>query len=124
MISVRGRVVSGSGLGAFYVELYRSLFIKYLEIDPFPGTLNIEVLDYPILEKALALLDPIIIPPPREGYGNVLVYRALLERIPVYIVRPEKTQHPPRIVEVVSERYLRKTLNLRDGDIVVLTLAV
>lgn len=124
MVAITGRVVSGLGEGALYVELYRSFFIKYLQIDPFPGTLNIEVEDPGYLNAVLSLVNPVKIPPPKPGLGGVSAYKALLRGLVVYIVRPEKTSHNARIVEVVSDRYLRGYLKLKDGDAVVLQLMV
>jgi len=122
MIAITGRVVSGLGEGALYVDLYRVFFIKYLGIDPFPGTLNIEV-DNPVyVSEVLGMVNPVRIPPPRPGLGDVLAYPALIHNFRVYVVRPEKTNHPPRIVEIVSERYLRGYLRLKDGDPVTVVL--
>lgn len=116
--ALKGKVVSGRGEGASYVELYRENFIRYLGLDPFPGTLNLEVEDRASLERALSMAKPIVVPPPRPGLGTVLAYKAFLKQLRVFVVRPEKTSHPPNVVELLSERYLRRFLGLRDGDVV------
>jgi len=117
-----GRVVSGLGEGAKYVVLYRDQFRKFLGIDPYPGTLNIELIgDKPVnlpLEKA------VVIPPPRMGYGEVYAFRALLMGLEVYVVKPAITRHSSHVVEVVSPYFLRSRLGLRDGSIVELYIMV
>lgn len=114
-VVLRGRVVSGFGEGAKYVELYKGRFREYLGIDPYPGTLNVE-----LIERApqLPLNKAIVIPPPHPGFVEVYAYRALLGGLEVYVVKPAKTRHPPSIVEVVSSYYLREKLKLRDGSLV------
>jgi len=112
---LRGRVISGLGEGAKYVELYRERFREYLGIDPYPGTLNVELIgSAPQLPRDKA----IVIPPPHPGFGEVYTYRALLGGLEVYVVKPAKTRHPPSIVEVVSSYCLREKLKLRDGSLI------
>ncbi len=119
-IRLRGRVVSGLGEGAKYVNIYRRVFLEYLGIDPYPGTLNIDIGSDAsnIIPREKAM----ILPPPTNGYGDVLVYRGVLNDVQVYVIKPVLTRHSWRILEVVSEKYLRKKLGLRDGDEVVLMI--
>jgi len=114
-IVLRGKVVSGLGEGAKYVELYRERFREYLGIDPYPGTLNVELIGS---SPQLPLNKAIVIPPPRPGFGEVYAYRALLSGLEVYVVKPARTRHPPSTVEVVSSYCLREKLKLRDGSLV------
>ena len=121
-IRLRGRVVSGLGEGARYVELYRRVFNDHLGIDPYPGTLNIDVgFDASTKiphDKALVL------PPPFPGLGKVLVYPGYLEYVKVFIIKPVVTKHSWRILEVISNIYLRGELDLKDGDEVELVIMV
>ncbi len=47
MISFEGRVVSGMGEGAYYMSLagYRKQFYEKLGYEPYPGTLNVKLVD-------------------------------------------------------------------------------
>ncbi|MET1160194.1 MAG: DUF120 domain-containing protein [Thermoprotei archaeon] len=121
-ITIYGIVVKGFGEGSYYVRLYSGLFQKYLGITPYPGTLNIYV--NTDLSRILPLDKALVIPPPRNDLGEVYVFKALLNNYPVYVIRPSKTRHDWRIVEVVSDRYLRDLLGLRDGDRVKLTILI
>jgi len=115
-IRLRGRVVSGLGEGAKYVLLYREAFIRYLGINPYPGTLNIDVGHD--ASEALAKAKSIAIPPPSPGYGEVHAYRAFFNGLQVYVIKPVITRHSRNIIEVVSSLNLRRKLGLRDGSLV------
>lgn len=115
-IKLKGKIVSGLGVGAKYVQLYRGVFNKYLGIDPYPGTLNIDIgQDFFIYTKKLKAK---IIPPPRKGLGCVLAYPGILMGIKIYVIKPCITNHGWNILEIISDKNLRKTLNLKDNDIV------
>ena len=113
-IRIRGKVVSGLGDGKKYVELYREVFNKYLGINPFPGTLNVDV-GYDVSEL-LAKTTSKLIPPPKPEYGAVIVFKGYIKNIEVYLVKPCITRHGWNILEIISEKNLRKELNLKDGD--------
>lgn len=118
-----GRVVSGFGEGGKYVEIYMDVIEKVLGIKPYPGTLNVEILiGNP--EILYGKLKPVIISPPGPGYGEVYAYKARLNGIVVFLVRPAKTRHDIKIVEVISDKYIRGLLNLRDGDQVIIEVDV
>ncbi len=121
--TVKGKIVSGLGEGAKYIKLYREQIRKTLGIDPYPGTLNIDVEQD--MSKVLPLDKAIIIPPPRAGYGIVYAFKALLAKTEeVYVLKPAITTHSWRILEVISSYNLRRKLGLRDGVIVELTIMV
>lgn len=119
-VILRGIVLSGTGEGARYVELYRDLLAQALGLNPYPGTLNIS------LEKCFyELVDMnrlITIQPPRPGLREVLVCRGYFVDVPVLVLKPLATKHGCNVVEVVSHVNLRRELGIRDGDVVELTL--
>jgi len=117
---LRGVVFSGSGEGAAYVELYRDQIALVLGSAPHPGTLNVALdacfQDFVEVEKLVT------INPPKQGLGAVLACRGLLMGIPVLVIKPTITRHGCNVVEVVSAVNLRKHFELRDGDVVEITL--
>ena len=119
-IRLRGKVVSGLGVGRKYVELYRQMINKYLGIDPFPGTLNIDV-GHDVSE-VLAKTTSKLIPPPFPGYGAVIAYKGYIKDIEVYVIKPCITSHGWNILEIISEKNLRKQLKLKDGDELEITI--
>ncbi len=115
-IVLEGVVVSGLGVGAKYVKLYREMFMKYLGIDPYPGTLNIDV--GKDVSSLLAEIPAKIIPPPFPGYSLVIAYKGMIDREEVYILKPCITEHDWNILEVISQYNLREKLKLRDGSLI------
>lgn len=113
---VRGKVFSGVGEGAHYVELYGDELTRVLGSPPYPGTLNVllERCFYELVERARA----IVIQPPRRGLGAVYVYRGTVANIPVLVLKPAITVYECRVVELVSSVNLREKLGLRDGDFI------
>ncbi|MEB3816816.1 MAG: CTP-dependent riboflavin kinase [Desulfurococcales archaeon] len=124
-ITIKGKVFSGRGEGAFYVSIYAKQFEAAIGYRPYPGTLNIMLDDEDAvkLDKCLKTLKPIIVEPPKiEGarLGGVYLYPARvykdLNSRDVYIVRPMITHYKINVVELLSNVYLRGMLNVVDGD--------
>uniref|UniRef100_A0A7C4FHT2 Riboflavin kinase n=1 Tax=Ignisphaera aggregans TaxID=334771 RepID=A0A7C4FHT2_9CREN len=117
-VRIVGRVFSGIGEGRIYVELYRSEIEKVMSIKPYPGTLNVklerEYVD--IVKKLLASNPHTVIKPPKEGLAPVLAWRAYVEDLVVYIVKPVKTVWRFDVIELVAEKNLRELFGLADGD--------
>lgn len=121
----KGRVFSGLGEGAYYVSLpgYRSQFEKLLGFKPFPGTLNL-VLDQSqlSLRKELGAMQGLPVEGFSDGgrtYGPVKCFKASVEskyRAGALVI--ERTHHGEAVLEVISPENLRKTLALKDGDLV------
>jgi riboflavin kinase len=120
-IKLRGRVISGLGVGAKYVNIYRDVIRKYLGIDPYPGTLNIDVgFD---ASRILADLKTKILPPPRSGLGAVIVYKGIIfSSKRVYVLKPCITKHGWNVLEVIADENLRRKYGLKDGDYIEITI--
>ncbi len=122
----KARVFSGVGEGEFYVSLYAKKFREELGLTPYPGTLNTRLVERvgefnKCLEKVGGkVIDPPEIPGAR--LGRVRVYRARINGLPVYIVRPEITVYDKSVAEIIAEEYLREVLKLSDGDVVTIDI--
>lgn len=117
------RVFSGIGEGEFYVSLYAKSFREKLGINPYPGTLNTWLLEGHREEfnRCLKTLGPVIVEPPKipgARLGSVLAWKALVNGVDSFIVRPIITVYREDVVELISEKYLRGLLGISDGDIV------
>ncbi len=122
-----GRVFTGLGEGAYYVQIphYVMEFEKKLGFKPYPGTLNIsligkdEILKRALVEKAA---DIVIegFSDEKRAYGGARCIRALLDGEEVVIIFIERTHYSRDVVEVISPLCLREKLGLKDGDKVVL----
>jgi riboflavin kinase len=58
-----------------------------------------------------------------ENFGACRCYRILINSLDAAVIRPEKSSHPPELIEIISAVSLRRTLHLDDGDRVEVELA-
>lgn len=117
----RGRVFSGSGEGEFYVNLYAREFEKAIGYRPYPGTLNLLLLDRMSRDSLLAGLRPIVVRPPSIAgvkLHEVYCYAALIHGYEVYVVYPKATRYGNSVVEIIARDSLRRKFNLQDGSVV------
>lgn len=116
VVKIRGRITRGLGEGAFYVAKYMDEFERVLGFKPFQGTLNIELVE--ALED-MSRCRGVVVNPPTPEHAPVLAYRAFIgDGVDVFVVKPFKTKHDSKIIEIVSKHRLRDLLGLKDGDIV------
>ncbi|MFZ8795822.1 MAG: DUF120 domain-containing protein [Acidilobaceae archaeon] len=118
-----GRVFGGVGEGSFYVSLYSRRFLEKLGFKPYPGTLNLRLLeDVEVFNICLSRANHILIEPPSipgVRLGAVHAYPAEVEGYfnpSVFIVRPVITIYKSDVVELIADTSLRETLNIRDGQ--------
>lgn len=121
-IVLRGVVFSGLGEGGYYMRLegYRRQFIEKLGFDPYPGTLNVRLLNQYIKYRLyLDRLPGIRIEGFSNGirtYGGVKAFRCVMGGVQCALLLIERTSHGLDVVEVVAPIRLRDRLGLRDGD--------
>lgn len=122
-----GIIVRGAGKAAYFTELdwVRKQCAEKLHFQPYPGTLNIQV-----DEICLALLTDLQKKPainflsPDPSFCNARTLPASLSNLPVAIIIPDGSAniHGRNIMEVIAPVSLKKTLSLKDGDRVILTV--
>jgi riboflavin kinase, archaea type len=121
--TLSGIIISGLGEGRFYTQLpgYNRQFIEKLGIDPYPGTLNIKVDENDKSSFTLCRTHKVV-----DGfltkdrtYGAIKCYPATMSGVKVAGLFPDRTIHRTGIVEIISNKYLRKALKLKDGEGVV-----
>ncbi len=111
---LKGKVVSGMGVGAKIIVDYLPKFKEVFGLDVFPGTLNIKLeedFDFPksVYIEAFQKADG-------TKRGRVYFLKSKIENLQVILIKPEKTGHPKNILEVVSDKNLRSFLGLEDND--------
>lgn len=116
-----GRVVSGIGEGRYYTEQSRYVdqFKEKLGFVPYPGTLNVEI-EYVEKNKLRLLKNYSAITidefkTKNRTFGGVRCFRAKINDVKSAIVLPSRS-HYSNILEFISPNYLRKKLDLKDGD--------
>jgi riboflavin kinase, archaea type len=114
-----GKVTSGVGNFAYWIDKLKDHYQKKTGLVLFPGTLNVQLSEeYSIPAKAIRLEG--------EEYGGTVSINILPCRIfeeGAVILRTDTTEsgaglHPKTLVEVACEVKLRDKYNLRDDDTV------
>jgi riboflavin kinase len=120
MLLVKGKVFSGSGESARFIEIpwVRKQIAEKLGFIPYPGTLNIKlaegIANSKLLKKAKAI--EIL---PTEGFCRGRCFNAcFMDTLKCAIVIPEVENYPENILEVIAAINLREKFKLKDGDIV------
>ncbi len=122
--------MSGVGLGRVFVSrhVYFVILTEILGEEPYPGTLNIDV--------GMSTRDVELLCEPHHvksiiHSGSVLggfkywlgtVGADSGSPVDVLVLRPDLSRHGPRVLELVSSKYLRGALGLKDGDYVCVDL--
>jgi len=117
MRRINGRVVTGQGIGQYYVsrEGYRQQFNQKLGFDPVPGTLNLRLAE-PFVELEAGSIKVGGFKEEGRKFGGCICYLVQINGIRGAVVKPERSSYPPNLVEVIAPIHLRRTLNLVDGD--------
>ncbi len=107
-IRIEGKVTRGLGEGAYYVDIYASRFEEALGFRPFPGTLNVRVVDDES-RQAVNLMrksPPLVVSGfTHEGrtFGDVICYRVRVANgIDAAIVIAQRTHHSSDTLEIIS----------------------
>ena len=133
-IELAGRVTDGMGEGRHYISLagYKRQFVERLEYEPFPGTLNVELVDDSDRRaRGLTALESIPIDGWEDGertYGPAICYPAVLETPAgqsyegAHVITPERTHHDEDKLELIAPEKLRDVLDLEDDDYLSITV--
>ncbi len=125
MTALYGRVAAGTGHAAGFMTLpwVRDGVRQALGFDPYPGTLNVRLLDVDAvlrwgeIKKGATLR---LAPPAPEQCGGLLVPLVVAPDVPAGVIIPDITGYEGDILEVIAAVHLRSHLCLRDGSILAL----
>lgn len=127
-IVIEGRLVTGLGEGAYYVDVYSDRLREALGFRPYMGTLNVKVTDEES-RRAIGRMKnspPLVVSGFRHKgrtFGDVICYRVRInDKIEAAIVMAQRTHHSEDILEVIAPFNIRKALNINDDDSVILTV--
>jgi riboflavin kinase len=127
VIDVRGHVSRGLGEGAYYLSQkpYKEQLKERFGIDPFEGTLNIELArrDSPVLDLLRKGRGVKVAGFRSQGrsFGSCICYPCMVNGRDAVIMIPNRTLHSATL-EVVSNVKLRDHLGLEDGDDVTVSI--
>ena len=113
---MHGKVIAGVGQAGYFLSRdgYRQQFLDRLGFIPFPGTLNV-LLDQPFPASAPAIIVQGF-SEKEKSFGACSCYRIQINGLDGAAIRPDKSSHPPELIEVIAAVNLRRALDLKDGD--------
>jgi len=126
-LDISGKVFSGLGEGKYYIsqENYKNGLKSILGFEPFLGTLNIRISKKELYKMEIIRLKGRKYIPPFEKdgrvFGKVYVYNAELKGEKIGTIIPERT-HYTDVLEIVAKDNLRQKFNLKDGDVLEVTV--
>ena len=126
-IDVKGHISRGLGEGAYYLSQgqYKKQLIEHFDMDPFEGTLNIELSkrDSPVLDLLRKGTGVKISGFRSQGrsFGSCICYPCTVNGKDGVIMIPNRTLHVGTL-EIVSNVKLRDELDLQDGDDVIVSI--
>ena len=122
-----GRLVTGLGAGAGFTALdwFRADCVAAFGIDPYPGTLNLQLTRAGDLQRWDArLAEPCLrlVPRDPDSCEALAVPVEIAGRLPGAVIVPQVAVYPTNQLEIVAALPLREHLGLVDGDAVRLEL--
>ena len=127
VLRVKGKVFSGSGEGAKFIQLpwVKRQIAEKLGFIPYPGTLNIKIIEGSHeLEKLLKKEKAIEVLPAKGFCRGRCLKAILMDNLKCAIVVPEILNYAENTIEVIAQVNLREKFGLRDGDIVEVNIAI
>jgi CTP-dependent riboflavin kinase len=120
-IKIKGKIVEGLGEGGKFTRIpwVRNQLMSKLSIDPFPGTLNLEISGRDDLEnlETLRLMHGIEIIPEDPSFCRGKCYLALMGgRLRGAVVVPDVPDYPNNKIELISGENVKETLSINAGD--------
>ena len=121
-LEITGKIISGTGEGAYFTQIGWVLqqCVEKLGFKPYPGTFNLEISEDDLLiiesldkEKGIELVSP------DPKFCNAKTFRVSLGKVSGAIVMPEEKVrvHPKNIIEIIAPSNIKTSLNVKDGDI-------
>ena len=120
---IRGRVAEGLKESSFFMKLpwVREQFITKLNIDPYPGTLNLDIVipeDMKKLEE-IKKRKGIEIIPAEPGFCSAKCFHVIVcGKIKGALIAPMVPDYPKSKLEIISSDSISEVLFLKVGDFV------
>ena len=122
-IVINGIITEGLKESSFFTDIpwVKQQFITKLDIDPYPGTLNLDIADTEDLEKLKEIKKQkgIEIIASEEGSCSAKCFPVLVAgKIRGAVIIPQVPDYPESKLEIISSRKIRQVLHLKVGDTV------
>ena len=121
-VAIKGRITEGLKESSFFTQIpwAREQFITKLGIDPYPGTLNLEIIDNQDIEKLKEIKrrKGIEIIPTEPGFCSAKCFHVLVcGKIKGALIIPQVPDYPESKLEIISSDRIRDILPLKVGDL-------
>jgi len=122
-IVLKGRITEGLKESSFFTHIpwVREQFKTKLGIDPYPGTLNLDIIDAQDAEKLREIKERkgIEIIPVEPGFCSAKCFHVLVcGKIKGALIIPQVPDYPESKLEIISSDRIRDVLSLEVGDLV------
>ncbi len=122
-IVITGIITEGLKESSFFTDIpwVKDQFITKLGIDPYPGTLNLDIADPKDAEKLKEIKKQkgIEITPSEEGFCSARCFPVLVAgKVKGAIIIPQVPDYPESKLEIISSHKIREVLSLKVGDTV------
>ena len=122
-IVITGIITEGLKESSFFTDIpwVKEQFITRLDIDPYPGTLNLDITDTEDVEKLKEIKKQkgIEIIPLEEGFCSAKCFPVLVAgKIKGALIIPQVPDYPESRLEIISPYKIRDVLSLKVGDTV------
>ena len=124
-MEIKGKIISGMGKGTYFMsqEIYTKQFQEKLHFKPYGGTLNIKLETNQMNTLINTSKEKFGLVEGKGKFGDVKFIKAVLNRdVSGALVFPAKTEHTEDVLEFISDKNLRESLKLKDGDLVSITI--
>ena len=120
-VKIQGKIVEGLRVAADFTQIpwVRKQFISKLSIDPYPGTLNLEIVDPESLQtfNALKAMKGIEITPEDPLFCSAKCYQVLIQgQLKGAIVLPMVKDYPENKMELIAPQNIKEALSMKAGD--------
>jgi CTP-dependent riboflavin kinase len=120
-VKIRGRIIEGLRVGANFTQVswVRKQFISKLSIDPYPGTLNLEIVEQKDLQnfEVLKATQGVEILPEDPSFCSAKCYPVLINGLlRGAIVLPMVEGYPENKMELIASESIKRVLSVKAGD--------
>jgi riboflavin kinase, archaea type len=120
-VKIQGKIVEGIREATNFTQIpwVRKQFISKLSIDPYPGTLNLEIVDPESLQSfnALKTKKGIEITPEDPSFCSAQCYPVLINgQIKGAVVLPMVEGYPENKMELIAPQNIKEALSMKAGD--------
>jgi CTP-dependent riboflavin kinase len=121
-VKIRGKIVEGLREAAEFTQIpwVKRQFIEKLSIDPYPGTLNLEIVDPESLQSfnSLKTKKGVEIIPEDPSFCSAQCYPVLINgQLKAAIVFPLVKDYPENKMELIASEKIKEALFLNTGDL-------